>query len=74
MLDRAAVAAAARSLDERERWIVLRVYFLDRPQAEVADELGISQAHVSRLLAGAIRKMRRRLEGASLKADANGRE
>ena len=74
MLDRAAVAAAARSLDERERWIVLRVYFLDRPQAEVADELGISQAHVSRLLAGAIRKMRRRLEGASLKADGNRRE
>ena len=74
MLDRADVAAAARSLDERERWIVLRIYFLDRPQAEVADELGISQAHVSRLLAGAIRKMRRRLEGASLKADANGRE
>lgn len=74
MVDRAAVAAAARSLDDRERWIVLRVYFLDRPQAEVADELGISQAQVSRLLAGAIRKMRRELEGASLKADGNGRE
>jgi RNA polymerase sigma-B factor len=73
-LDRAAVAAAARSLDLRERWIVLRVYYLDRPQSEVADELGISQAHVSRLLAGAIRKMRRRLEGASLRADGIGRE
>ena len=73
-LDRAAVAAAARCLDERERWIVLRIYYLDRPQSEVADELGISQAHVSRLLASAIRKMRRQLEGASLKPDGISRE
>lgn len=73
-LDRAAVAAAARALDERERWILLRIYFQDRSQAEVAAELGISQAHVSRLLAGAIRKMRRHLEGATLRGNGVGRE
>jgi DNA-directed RNA polymerase specialized sigma subunit len=40
----------------------------------VAAELGISQAHVSRLLSGAIRKMRRHLEGATLRANGVGRE
>jgi len=74
LLDRAAIAAAARRLDDRERWIVLRVYFEDRPQAEVAVELGISQAHVSRLLAGAIRKMRRELGGARLSRNGQRRE
>jgi RNA polymerase sigma-B factor len=74
LLDRAAIAAAARRLDDRERWIVLRVYFEDRPQAEVAVELGISQAHVSRLLAAALRKMRRELGGASLSRDGQRRE
>jgi RNA polymerase sigma-B factor len=74
LLDRAAVATAARVLDERERWIVLRVYFCDLTQAEVASELDISQAQVSRLLAGAIRKMRTNLEGATFRPDGHGRE
>lgn len=61
-LDRALVARAARSLDARQRQILLLRFFLDRTQEEVAAELGISQAHVSRLLADALRRMRRRLE------------
>jgi hypothetical protein len=36
-------------------------FFLERTQAEVAESLGLSQAHVSRLLEGALVKMRRRL-------------
>ena len=63
LLDRAAVASAARSLDDRERWIVLLLFFCDCTQADVAARLGLSQAHVSRLLGGAIEKMRRRLAG-----------
>jgi RNA polymerase sigma-B factor len=74
LLDRAAIATAARRLDDRERWIVLRIYFHDRPQAEVAAELGISQAHVSRLLAGAIRKMRAELDGATLRRNGQRRK
>ncbi len=62
LLDRAAVASAARSLDDRERWIVLLLFFCDCTQADAA-RLGLSQAHVWRLLRGAIEKMRRRLEG-----------
>lgn len=82
LLDRAALAAAARRLDERERRIVLLLYFCDWTQSEVAEELGVSQAHVSRLAHGAILKMRRHLEtaplsqrprAATLRADGDGR-
>jgi RNA polymerase sigma-B factor len=62
MLERALIARAARALDARQRRILLLRFFLDRTQEEVADDLGISQAHVSRLLADALRRMRRRLE------------
>jgi RNA polymerase sigma-B factor len=62
MLDRALIAKASRALDARQRRILLLRFFLDRTQEEVATELGISQAHVSRLLADALRRMRRRLE------------
>ncbi len=60
-LDRALVARAAGALDARERRIVLERFFLERTQAEVAESLGLSQAHVSRLLSGALVKMRRRV-------------
>ena len=65
LLDRAAVASAARGLDDRERWIVLLLFFCDCTQSDVAVRLGLSQAHVSRLLGGAIEKMRRQLAGPS---------
>ena len=60
-LDRALIARAARALDPRESQIVFERFFLERTQAEVAESLGLSQAHVSRLLEGALVKMRRRL-------------
>lgn len=60
-LDRALIARAARALDPRESQIVFERFFLERTQAEVAESLGLSQAHVSRLLECALVKMRRRL-------------
>ena len=61
-LARTLVSRASRSLDTRERQIVLLRFFCDLTQAEVASTLGISQSQVSRLLASAMTKMRRRLE------------
>jgi len=61
-LERALIARAARALDARQRRIVLLCFFLDWTQEEAAAELGISQAHVSRLLADALERMRSRLE------------
>jgi RNA polymerase sigma-B factor len=62
---RGLAAEAIGALDPRERRIILMRFFLDFTQAEMAESLGISQAHVSRLLEQALAKMRRRLERAS---------
>ena len=61
-LARALISRASRALDPRERQLVLLRFFCDCTQAEVAATLGVSQAHVSRLLATAMAKMRHRLE------------
>jgi RNA polymerase sigma-B factor len=61
-LARVMVTSAARSLDGRERRVVALRYFGDLSQAEIGAVVGISQVHVSRLLRGAIAKMRARLE------------
>jgi RNA polymerase sigma-B factor len=61
-LERALISRAARGLDGRQRQILLLCFFLDLTQDEAAAELGISQAQVSRLLADALRRMRRLLD------------
>jgi RNA polymerase sigma-B factor len=52
---------AFRGLDERERTIVVLYFFHALTQAEIGRHLGVSQMHVSRLLRGALKKLRRRL-------------
>lgn len=59
--DRLIIAAAVRELDERERQIVYLRFHADQTERQIAQELGISQAQVSRLLAGALAKLRRSL-------------
>jgi RNA polymerase sigma-B factor len=61
-LARAMVRSAADSLDGRERHVVALRFFGDLSQAEIGGVVGVSQVHVSRLLQGAIEKMRARLE------------
>lgn len=82
LLDRAALATAARRLDERERVIVLLLFFGDWTQAQVAGQLGVSQPQISRLLESAMRKLRRGLDesalsqsprAATLRSDGDGR-
>lgn len=45
-------------LDERERRLLELRYREDRSQSEIAHELGLSQAHVSRLLKAALERLR----------------
>jgi RNA polymerase sigma-B factor len=45
-------------LDERERQIVYLRFHADMTERQIAHEVGISQAHVSRLLAAALTKLR----------------
>ena len=61
--DRLLLAPGVRALDERERRIVFLRFHADMTERQIARELGISQAHVSRLLAGALTKLRTELAG-----------
>ena len=49
-------------LPERERTIVQLRYFEDMTQTEIAQQVGISQMHVSRLLARTLGQLRERLQ------------
>ncbi|NPD06042.1 SigB/SigF/SigG family RNA polymerase sigma factor [Nocardioides sp. zg-1308] len=50
-------------LSERDRHVVRLRFYEDRPQREIADDLGITQAQVSRILARLLAQLRRGLEG-----------
>ena len=58
-LDSVALRSGMEHLPERERRIIELRFFLGRTQTEVADEIGISQAQVSRLEKRALGQMRR---------------
>jgi len=47
-----------RALPERERQIIVLRFFRDWTQSQIAEELGISQMHVSRLLSQTLQKLR----------------
>ena len=53
------IAEAMKKLTEKERMIINKRFFLGRTQMEVADEIGISQAQVSRIEKSAIDHIRR---------------
>jgi RNA polymerase sigma-B factor len=59
--DRLLVTDSVRSLDERERRIVFLRFHADMTERQIARTLGMSQAHVSRLLAAALAKLRAEL-------------
>jgi len=56
--ERAVLSVAFRVLTRRERRVVALRYYRDWSQQRIADELGLSQAQVSRVLATALQKMR----------------
>src|ERR1700761_5206894 len=62
--NRLMLASSMRALDERERRIVYLRFHVDKTERQIAQEMGISQAHVSRLLSGALSKLRDGLETA----------
>ncbi|MEV0738780.1 SigB/SigF/SigG family RNA polymerase sigma factor [Streptomyces sp. NPDC050549] len=52
------LAPLIAQLDERERKIIHMRYVEERTQAEIGEELGISQMHVSRLISRMLRRLR----------------
>jgi RNA polymerase sigma-B factor len=59
--DRVSLAAAMRELTPWERRLLYLRFFEDRKQQEIADELGISQMQVSRILVRLLDRLRGRL-------------
>ncbi|MGZ4233943.1 MAG: sigma-70 family RNA polymerase sigma factor [Solirubrobacteraceae bacterium] len=56
--DRMLLAASLRTLNERERRIVFLRFHADMTERQIGRAVGISQAHVSRLLDSALAKLR----------------
>jgi RNA polymerase sigma-B factor len=56
--DRALLARGIQALEPRERRIVELRFFDELSQAQIAERIGISQMHVSRLLRASLEKMR----------------
>lgn len=60
-LENIALREAVSTLSPREQNIIKLRFFQDKTQMEIASEIGISQAQVSRLEKGALAKLRRQL-------------
>ena len=63
---RVALGPALATLDEREQKILTLRFYGNLTQSQIADQIGISQMHVSRLLTKALTKLRGQLDGDSL--------
>ncbi|MFD4709797.1 SigB/SigF/SigG family RNA polymerase sigma factor [Streptomyces sp. NPDC058430] len=63
--DREAAKAGLKTLSDRERTILYLRFFEDMTQTGIADELGISQMHVSRLITRSCAQVRRHALGAA---------
>ena len=60
-LDEISLKESIKELDEREKRILSLRFFTGKTQMEVAEEIGISQAQVSRLEKGVLDKIKKRL-------------
>ena len=60
-LENIALREAMKKLNEREKKIIQMRFFRGKTQMEIADEIGISQAQVSRLEKGALERIRKQM-------------
>jgi RNA polymerase sigma-B factor len=60
--DRAVLAPGFKALDERERWILQLRFFEGLTQSQIAQQVGISQMHVSRLIRRSLEKIREAID------------
>ncbi|MFC7844494.1 RNA polymerase sigma factor SigF [Streptomyces sp. NPDC057382] len=70
VVDREAVKARLAALPERERAILYMRFFGDMTQSRIAEELGISQMHVSRLLSRCCGRVREQVMRDVAQADS----
>jgi RNA polymerase sporulation-specific sigma factor len=60
-LENIVLREAMRELGEREQKIIIMRYYFNKTQMEIADQIGISQAQVSRLEKAALSKMKSKI-------------
>lgn len=60
-LENIALREALKQLSDREKRVIDMRYYENKTQTEIANEIGISQAQVSRVEKGALEKMRRQM-------------
>jgi RNA polymerase sigma-B factor len=66
VVDRETVKPLLDQLDPRAKRILLLRFFRNMTQSQIAEELGISQMHVSRLLSRTLADLRKALEERSI--------
>jgi RNA polymerase sigma-B factor len=71
--DRAVLAPGFRALDERERRILHLRFFDGLTQSQIAQQVGISQMHVSRLIRRSLEKIREEIASEEQAAFPSGR-
>src|SRR5438874_1161053 len=71
--DRAVLAPGFRALDERERMILHLRFFKGLTQSQIAQQIGISQMHVSRLIRRALEKIREEIASEEEESQARAR-
>lgn len=62
LIDNIAIRQMLNKLNEKERRIIERRYFQDKTQTELASELGVSQAQISRIEKNALEKIKKRYD------------
>jgi RNA polymerase sigma-B factor len=63
---RVALAEAMRTLPDRERRVVYLRFYLGLSQSEIAEQVGVSQVHVSRILRASLSQLEEQLGSADL--------
>lgn len=61
LLDRMVLGELLKALDKKEREIIVRRYFYNQTQSQIAEVLGISQVQVSRMEKKILKQMREKL-------------
>ena len=62
VIDKIAIEQILEKLTDKERYIIKKRYFNDKTQSELAEELGVSQAQISRIEKNALYRMKKRVE------------
>lgn len=61
VIDKIAIEQILEKLNEKEKYIIIKRYFKDKTQSELAEELGVSQAQISRIEKNALERIKKRV-------------